>query len=172
MKKLYLVFLMVLMLFSCGKNKETDEKELVQDNIFKNIDVEKLAIRIDMKAEEYDIKINGFKDLTMDNKAYFHSNLNGTEEESIMISYENLTPTGIFGKINMVNEENLEVVEKIAVVIIRASDTDITNDAAVNLYRQLLEKISDQKLTASVIYSNNLTYVIEIKEDGMVFYVK
>ena len=175
MKKFFMIFMMSLLIFSCNKSEknkvETPETKPVQENIFKNIDVDKLATRLEEITLNNGIKIDDFKDLDSEGKAFYYSTLNGSESEILTINYESLTPTAIVGKVENVDEEKMEIIKKISFTIIKASDTNITDADAEKIYEELLQKL-EGTVSVSLTYSNNLTYGVEITGDEMSFSVK
>ena len=79
MKKFFMIFIMCILIFSCNKNEkdkvETVETKPTQENLFKNIDVDKLATRLEEVLLENGIKVDDFKDLDSDGKAFYYLEL-------------------------------------------------------------------------------------------------
>lgn len=176
MKKIFMILLMCLFIFSCGKKEkplEVIEEKSQQENLFKNIDVDKLSKRLTRVIQIYGMKVDNFEDLSSDGKVYYYSTLNNNEDEIITINYENLTPTAIVGKVISKNEEKIEIFKNLSLAIIKSSDTNLTDEDAQFIFEKLLEQM-DKSISVTVTGSNNLTYGIEIigVEDAMIFYVK
>ena len=175
MKKFFMIFIMCILIFSCNKNEkdkvETVETKPTQENLFKNIDVDKLATRLEEVLLENGIKVDDFKDLDSDGKAFYYSTLNGSTGEVLTINYESLTPTAILAKIENVDANKMELIKKISFSVIKASDINITDEEADKIFEELLQKL-DESVCGSVTYSNGLNYGIDITGEEMIFYVK
>lgn len=174
MKKFLMIFIMCMLIFSCNKNEKDKvdkvETKPVQENLFKNIDVDKLATRLEGILLDNGIKVDEFKDLDSDGKAFYYSTLNGSTSEVLTINYESLTPTAILAKVENVDAKKMEMIKKISLSIIKASDINITNEEAEKIFEELLQKLGES--SASLTYSNSLNYGIEIEGEEMIFYVK
>lgn len=176
MKKNFMILLMCLLIFACGKTEkplETVEEKPRQESMFKSIDVDKLSERLTQLIEFYGMKVDNFEDLSSDGKVYYYSTLNGNEDEVITINYENLTPTAIVGKVISKDEQKIEVFKNLSLAIIKASDTNLTDLDAEIIFEKLLDQL-DNSVSGTVTGSNHLTYGIEIVgiEDALIFYVK
>ena len=58
------MLLMLLFVFSCGKEKKPEkpeEKKTVQENLFKNIDVDRLSKRLEKKIENSGMKVDNLR---------------------------------------------------------------------------------------------------------------
>ena len=73
--------------------------------------MDKLATRLEEITLNNGIKIDDFKDLDSEGKAFYYSTLNGSESEILTINYESLTPTAIVGKVENVDEEKMEMTQ-------------------------------------------------------------
>ena len=177
MKKFFIMLLMLLFVFSCGKQKQPEKievKETIQDNLFKNIDVDKLSRRLEKKIEDSGMKVDSFEDLNSDGKVFYYSTINGNKNEIITINYENLTPTAIVGKVTGKDESNMETFRKLSLSVIMASDTKLTDEDAQIIYEELLNKL-ENATSSTVVTKNNLTYGIEVifgTEDELIIYAK
>ena len=177
MKKIFVMLLMLLLVFSCRKEKQPEkpnEKKTVQENLFKNIDVDKLSKRLEKKMEDKGMKVDNFEDLSSDGKVFYYSTINGNKDEIITINYENLTPTAIVGKITGKGETQMEAFKNLSLSIIEASDTQLTNEDAQIIYEELLNKL-ESSVSSTVATKNNLTYGIEViagTEDELLIYAK
>ena len=178
MKKFFIMLLMLLFVFSCGKEKQPEKveaKETVQENLFKNIDVDKLSRRLEKKIEVNGMKVDSFEDLNSDGQVFYYSTLNGNKDEIITINYANLTPTAIVGKISGKGESKMEIFKNLSLAVVKASDTDLTDEEAQMIYEELLNKL-ENTASSTISTGNNLTYGIEIitgtDDDELVIYAK
>ena len=176
MKKILMILLMFLLMLSCGKTEkvvETKPEKQVDEKIFKEVDVDKLSEKIEQMGSLYGLAIEDFSDLSSDGKVFYYAKINENKDQIITINYENLTPTAIVGKVISTSEEDIEIFNKLALVIIRASDTNLTDEDAQMIFKELLIKLENE-ISVSITTKNNITYAIEIigLEDAMVFYAK
>ena len=177
MKKIFVILLMMLFVFSCGKEKKperSEEKKTLQENLFKNIDVDKLSKRLEKKMEDKGMKVDSFEDLNSDGQVFYYSTINGNKDEIITINYENLTPTAIVGKITGKGESKMESFKNLSLALIEASDTNLTNEDAQLIYEELLNKL-EGSTSSTLATKNNLTYGIEVivgTEDELLIYAK
>ena len=178
MKKVFALLLMLLFVTGCGKEKVPEKSEIkqqIQENVFKNIDVDKLSKRLESEIEKKGMKVDNFEDLNSDGQVFYYSTLNGNKDEIITINYANLTPTAIVGKISGKGESKMEIFKNLSLAVVKASDTNLTDEEAQMIYEELLNKL--ENMTSSTISTgNNLTYGIEIiagtDDDELVIYAK
>jgi PBP1b-binding outer membrane lipoprotein LpoB len=177
MKKIFVMLLLILFVFSCGKEKQpekVEEKKPIQENLFKNIDVDKLSKRLENEIEAKGMKVDSFDDLNSDGKVFYYSTLNGNKDEIITINYENLTPTAMVGKIAGRGKDKMESFKNLSLALIRASDTNLTDEDAQIIYEELLNKL-ENTTSSTVVTKNDLTYGIEVisgVDDELVIYAK
>jgi len=138
--KLILVLIFSLLLFSCNsktKDREVQEKPKSQEqvkaeakdtHIYKSKLIEELREKMLEFTDAKSVEISDSENLIFEGKNYYFIKINNAEKYSYLINYSGFNVEGMLLRVNKVEEDNMKVIEKLAVILIQLSD-DRINEA-------------------------------------------
>lgn len=177
-KKIFLLFIILLLIVSCdkffnNKKSEIEYKDIFEKNKFvgKNVeDVKKLVIE---KSEKNGLKLTDFQTINFEqNRFYLYSYVIADNPIIYYIEYQNIDEAhSLVARISNINNENLDIVKDVIVNLIECTDTNITKMMAEDIFTELITKISEQSFSSFLLNNNNLSYgmQVEIETGDLIF---
>ena len=143
-------------------DKDTLKKEYNNQDIFKDLPLEKVRERFDIMSKKNKIKLKKFERLNYDGKSFYYSEVVNNERTSYTIEYIGIDVRGLFFKVNSINAENLFVIQNFIINLIEVSDAKIKKAEANAIYEELLEKMQQGELFSKTDYKNGIIYGLQI----------
>ena len=182
--KLILVLIFSLLLFSCNsktKDREVQEKPKSQEqvkaeakdtHIYKSKLIEELREKMLEFTDAKSVEISDSENLIFEGKNYYFIKINDTEKYSYLINYSGFNVEGMLLRVNKVEEDNMKMIEKLAVILIQLSDDRIDEAHARAVYIDLLVKLGDNT-GSKVTLENGINYGISVnKKEELVFLIQ
>lgn len=138
----------------------------ISKTVFKNDLLENLINKLRTISKENEIELSNFNFVKVQNKTYFKIVTPDLENSSYMIAYEGISVIELYANIGIINEDDIENVEKISTMLIEISDRSITKEEAKRIFAMLSSKLDKDHSSASIAYTNGLTYSLDITEFG------
>lgn len=168
--KIKIILLMTLIfmnILSCDlktekNDKDTLKKEYNNQEIFKDLPLEKVRERFDIMSKKNKIKLKNFERLNYDGKSFYYSEVVNNERTSYTIEYIGIDVRGLFFKVNSINAENLFVIQNFIINLIEVSDAKIKKAEANAIYEELLDKMQQGELFSRIDYKNGIIYGLQI----------
>lgn len=166
-KIILLIILMFINILSCDLKKEKNDKDTLKkeynnQDIFKDLPLEKVRERFDIMSKKNKIKLKKFERLNYDGKSFYYSEVVNNERTSYTIEYIGIDVRGLFFKVNLINAENLFVIQNFIINLIEVSDAKIKKAEANAIYEELLEKMQQDELFSKTDYKNGIIYGLQI----------
>ena len=182
--KLILVTVFSLLLLSCNsktKDSEVQEKPKSQEqvnvetkdtHVYKSKLIEELREKMLELTDAKSVEVSDSENLIFEGKNYYFIKINNAEKYSYLINYSGFNVEGMLLRVNKVEEDNMKVIEKLAVILIQLSDDRINEARAKSIYIDLLVELGD-KTESKVILENGLSYEISVnKKEELVFLIQ
>lgn len=179
--KIIILLFLFLNILSCNKKNDenivtetTQVKKTRDESLFTNISIEQLMEKIKTNSKKNKIEINEFEKLDYEGKNFYHSKVLSKEDSVYTIEYVGVNAVGLFAKVNMVTGADLGLIENIIINLIEISDSSIDEQAAKQLYAELLAGMKENELSNFTMYDNGLSYGIQIEKNTgeLVFYIQ
>ena len=166
-KIILLIILIFINILSCDLKKEKNDKDTLKkeynnQDIFKDLPLEKVRERFDIMSKKNKIKLKRFERLNYDGKSFYYSEVVNNERTSYTIEYIGIYVRLLFFKVNSINAENLFVIQNFIINLIEVSDAKIKKVEANAIYEELLEKMQQGELFIKKDYKNLIIYVLQI----------
>lgn len=166
-KIILLIILIFINILSCDLKKEKNDKDTLKkeynnQDIFKDLPLEKVRERFDIMSKKNKIKLKKFERLNYDGKSFYYSEVVNNERTSYTIEYIGIDVRGLFFKVNSINAENLFVIQNFIINLIEVSDAKIKKAEANAIYEELLEKMQQGELFSKTDYKNGIIYGLQI----------
>lgn len=166
-KIILLIILIFINILSCDLKKEKNDKDTLKkeynnQDIFKDLPLEKVRERFDIMSKKNKIKLKKFERLNYDGKSFYYSEVVNNERTSYTIEYIGIDVRGLFFKVNLINAENLFVIQNFIINLIEVSDAKIKKAEANAIYEELLEKMQQGELFSKTDYKNGIIYGLQI----------
>ncbi len=166
-KIILLITLIFMNILSCDlktkkNDKDTLKKEYNNQDIFKDLPLEKVSERFGIISKKNKIKLKKFERLNYDGKSFYYSEVVNNERTSYTIEYIGIDVRGLFFKVNSINAENLFVIQNFIINLIEVSDTKIKKAEANAIYEELLDKMQQGELFSKIDYKNGIIYGLQI----------
>ena len=166
-KIILLIILIFINILSCDLKKEKNDKDTLKkeynnQDIFKDLPLEKVSERFDIMSKKNKIKLKKFERLNYDGKSFYYSEVVNNERTSYTIEYIGIDVKGLFFKVNSINAENLFVIQNFIINLIEVSDTKIKKAEANAIYEELLDKMQQGELFSRTDYKNGIIYGLQI----------
>lgn len=166
-KIILLIILIFINILSCDLKKEKNDKDTLKkeynnQDIFKDLPLEKVRERFDIMSKKNKIKLKKFERLNYDGKSFYYSEVVNNERTSYTIEYIGIDVRGLFFKVNLINAENLFVIQNFIINLIEVSDAKIKKAEANAIYEELLEKMQQDELFSKTDYKNGIIYGLQI----------
>ena len=166
-KIILLIILIFINILSCDLKKEKNDKDTLKkeynnQDIFKDLPLEKVRERFDIMSKKNKIKLKRFERLNYDGKSFYYSEVVNNERTSYTIEYIGIDVRGLFFKVNSINAENLFVIQNFIINLIEVSDAKIKKAEANAIYEELLEKMQQGELFSKTDYKNGIIYGLQI----------
>lgn len=166
-KIILLIILIFINILSCDLKKEKNDKDTLKkeynnQDIFKDLPLEKVRERFDIMSKKNKIKLKKFERLNYDGKSFYYSEVVNNERRSYTIEYIGIDVRGLFFKVNSINAENLFVIQNFIINLIEVSDAKIKKAEANAIYEELLEKMQQGELFSKTDYKNGIIYGLQI----------
>ena len=166
-KIILLITLIFMNILSCDlktkkNDKDTLKKEYNNQDIFKDLPLEKVSERFGIISKKNKIKLKKFERLNYDGKSFYYSEVVNNERTSYTIEYIGIDVRGLFFKVNSINAENLFVIQNFIINLIEVSDTKIKKAEANAIYEELLDKMQQGELFSRTDYKNGIIYGLQI----------
>ncbi len=166
-KIILLIILIFINILSCDLKKEKNDKDTLKkeynnQDIFKDLPLEKVRERFDIMSKKNKIKLKRFERLNYDGKSFYYSEVVNNERTSYTIEYIGIDVRGLFFKVNSINAENLFVIQNFIINLIEVSDAKIKKVEANAIYEELLEKMQQGELFSKTDYKNGIIYGLQI----------
>ena len=166
-KIILLIILIFINILSCDLKKEKNDKDTLKkeynnQDIFKDLPLEKVRERFDIMSKKNKIKLKRFERLNYDGKSFYYSEVVNNERTSYTIEYIGIDVRGLFFKVNSINAENLFVIQNFIINLIEVSDAKIKKVEANAIYEELLEKMQQGELFSKKDYKNGIIYGLQI----------
>ena len=166
-KIILLIILIFINILSCDLKKEKNDKDTLKkeynnQDIFKDLPLEKVSERFDIMSKKNKIKLKRFERLNYDGKSFYYSEVVNNERTSYTIEYIGIDVRGLFFKVNSINAENLFVIQNFIINLIEVSDAKIKKAEANAIYEELLEKMQQGELFSKTDYKNGIIYGLQI----------
>lgn len=166
-KIILLIILIFINILSCDLKKEKNDKDTLKkeynnQDIFKDLPLEKVRERFDIMSKKNKIKLKRFERLNYDGKSFYYSEVVNNERTSYTIEYIGIDVRGLFFKVNSINVENLFVIQNFIINLIEVSDAKIKKAEANAIYEELLEKMQQGELFSKTDYKNGIIYGLQI----------
>ena len=166
-KIILLIILIFINILSCDLKKEKNDKDTLKkeynnQDIFKDLPLEKVRERFDIMPKKNKIKLKKFERLNYDGKSFYYSEVVNNERTSYTIEYIGIDVRGLFFKVNSINAENLFVIQNFIINLIEVSDAKIKKAEANAIYEELLEKMQQGELFSKTDYKNGIIYGLQI----------
>lgn len=166
-KIILLIILIFINILSCDLKKEKNDKDTLKkeynnQDIFKDLPLEKVRERFDIMSKKNKIKLKRFERLNYDGKSFYYSEVVNNERTSYTIEYIGIDVKGLFFKVNSINAENLFVIQNFIINLIEVSDTKIKKAEANAIYEELLDKMQQGELFSRTDYKNGIIYGLQI----------
>lgn len=166
-KIILLIILIFINILSCDLKKEKNDKDTLKkeynnQDIFKDLPLEKVRERFDIMSKKNKIKLKRFERLNYDGESFYYSEVVNNERTSYTIEYIGIDVRGLFFKVNSINAENLFVIQNFIINLIEVSDAKIKKAEANAIYEELLEKMQQGELFSKTDYKNGIIYGLQI----------
>ena len=166
-KIILLIILIFINILSCDLKKEKNDKDTLKkeynnQDIFKDLPLEKVRERFDIMSKKNKIRLKKFERLNYDGKSFYYSEVVNNERTSYTIEYIGIDVRGLFFKVNLINAENLFVIQNFIINLIEVSDAKIKKAEANAIYEELLEKMQQDELFSKTDYKNGIIYGLQI----------
>ena len=166
-KIILLITLIFMNILSCDlktkkNDKDTLKKEYNNQDIFKDLPLEKVSERFGIISKKNKIKLKKFERLNYDGKSFYYSEVVNNERASYTIEYIGIDVRGLFFKVNSINAENLVVIQNFIINLIEVSDAKIKKAEANAIYEELLDKMQQGELFSRTDYKNGIIYGLQI----------
>ena len=166
-KIILLIILIFINILSCDLKKEKNDKDTLKkeynnQDIFKDLPLEKVRERFDIMSKKNKIKLKRFERLNYDGKSFYYSEVVNNERTSYTIEYIGIDVRGLFFKVNSINAENLFVIQNFIINLIEVSDAKIKKSEANAIYEELLEKMQQGEIFSKTDYKNGIIYGLQI----------
>lgn len=166
-KIILLIILIFINILSCDLKKEKNDKDTLKkeynnQDIFKDLPLEKVRERFDIMSKKNKIKLKKFERLNYDGKSFYYSEVVNNERTIYTIEYIGIDVRGLFFKVNSINAENLFVIQNFIINLIEVSDAKIKKVEANAIYEELLEKMQQGELFSKTDYKNGIIYGLQI----------
>ena len=166
-KIILLITLIFMTILSCDLKTEKNDKDALKkeynnQDIFKDLPLEKVRERFDIMSKKNKIKLKKFERLNYDGKSFYYSEVVNNERTSYPIEYIGIDVKGLFFKVNSINAENLFVIQNFIINLIEVSDTKIKKAEANAIYEELLDKMQQGELFSRTDYKNGIIYGLQI----------
>lgn len=166
-KIILLITLIFMNILSCDlktkkNDKDTLKKEYNNQDIFKDLPLEKVSERFGIISKKNKIKLKKFERLNYDGKSFYYSEVVNNERASYTIEYIGIDVRGLFFKVNSINAENLVVIQNFIINLIEVSDAKIKKVEANAIYEELLNKMQQGELFSRIDYKNGIIYGLQI----------
>lgn len=178
-KIILLIILIFINILSCDLKKEKNDKDTLKkeynnQDIFKDLPLEKVRERFDIMSKKNKIKLKRFERLNYDGKSFYYSEVVNNERTSYTIEYIGIDVRGLFFKVNSINAENLFVIQNFIINLIEVSDAKIKKVEANAIYEELLEKMQQGELFSKTDYKNGIIYglQIDIQKGELIFFAQ
>ena len=171
-KIILLIILIFINILSCDLKKEKNDKDTLKkeynnQDIFKDLPLEKVRERFDIMSKKNKIKLKKFERLNYDGKSFYYSEVVNNERTSYTIEYIGIDVRGLFFKVNSINAENLFVIQNfiinlIVICFVMWFTFTIKKAEANAIYEELLEKMQQGELFSKTDYKNGIIYGLQI----------
>lgn len=169
-KVLFFLFFSFL-LISCSENKDIKIKikenkiEEIKNSPLAKMSVENILNDFIINSEKHKIKLGKFDRLSVENKSFYHAQIESKDKASYTVNFEGIDIEGLYMKTEMINGTDLATIEEMAINLIEISDNEIKYDEAREIYNEILATIKENELSNKIKYKNGISYGIQIEQD-------